>query len=388
MTVVRFAKKDLESALATTSLTIGSPTQNDFTSHLMMRGDAQNGTLDFLTTNVRFGSRVTIRAEMEDDVCFTVEGWRLRQWASAVVDDVVELHASEAGDVIIAKTQKSRVKLCGFGDMDKIRRWEEVLGDDVPAHQVDAKRLHAALSYCKNYTGEQTPALQGLSVMEVTKGTLRATDKRAIAIIDLPPIKECNLRIHGKDLGPVLSFLGSTGVVSVKDCRTALSFQREDGTVMVATKPMTPIHDVDLNLETPPHFRCVVSPSDVRSAILALAAGADRENRIVTLHLNGSSLTLKMKAATTGGDLNEVVVPASETEESGNVGFPKMGVPMDYTYLQKALSLAREGDLGLSFYVVVDPDRPHRKIGWVQINDTFGEDKYYTIIKWAMYVED
>jgi len=398
---IAVGRRDLEKAMALASLALGPSSADDFTRLVLVRvsESGPSGRIDLITSTGKLGSRVPILVETDLPVGhqFAIEGWRLKQWVASATEEVIRFRVEDKSPVR-ASTSRGSVMLPAF-DPGGFKNWETMASPmPVPSSKVDAKKLHSALSYAKSFVGESNPTNPGTAVLEVSQGTLRATDLKALAIIEVEEISRRNLRIHGKDVGAFLSFLAAVeGEVELQDHALFLVAETEAGEVFVVIRPSSDYEFPTINISTNTNdpYWVEIDPSELRSSITSLIAGAEREDHLVNLKLRKSEdltqeigLVVGMRPVVPSqGVLNEVRVGCFSSGGTPDaVPFPKSGVEVDYHYLNKLVA-GRKERIRLGFHVMIGAEA-HRKNGWVQMREERDGYRSFTLVKWARSVED
>lgn len=401
---IALTKRELDDALSFVNISLGAASSDDYTSKIYLKlvDDEDAGEQDgmalitVLATNGRMISEIPIQAKVSDSLGqkhMVFEGWRLRQWVSAVPDAPVEFESQEDESFVVARGPHGEVKFRSHEMMD-LDTWKKSYNEIQLKALVDPKRLYEALTYVKSFVGEQDAKFPGIAVVEVHNGRIMATDLTAIAAVEILPVRDMSLRIHGKDLGSVLSFLSSCGtnMIKIREDDSLTYFEREDGAMFIVSRPKFELPDINIedriSSEDPVWVK--ISPKEVRSAVMALTAGADRENHHVYFipEKDTKSVRLRMKSsAGDGSQWNEIRLVCEDVGGNGFNVFPASGAPLDYKYVISAIgSSKREEAITLGFHVMVQDTR---KTGFVRVCDHRGEhgDVYWNLIKWARYVE-
>lgn len=394
---ITFAKREMDEALRLAKISLGAASADDFTSKIVMKfADTpipqDNLMVDMVSTNGRIGTKIPVMAKVEeweegDEDTFAVEGWRLRQWVSAV-SDAITFEMVEKGQ-LKASSGSMKVKLQTF-DLTRYNEWWKEFSEEEVCARIGAKRLHSAISYLRNFVGDQDPAYPGMAVLEVKGGRFWANDPVSLAVLDIEPLQKSNLRIHGKDAGAVLSFLASCNAsqVSIQETDRFTYMMTDDGTLFAVAKPKFGVQDyeVDTTEEAPLWF--VLNPQEVRSAVMSLTSGAARENYDLYLQpsVEEGSLTMRMKSsAGDGSEWNEVkLFPEMGGDDSE---FPPQGAPIDFHYILKSIATIKNADAvktALFVHKVADA----RKTGFMRVMDNQEGDQYTTLVKWSRFVEE
>jgi hypothetical protein len=398
---IHVGRKDFEKAMALAALSLGPASSDDYTRWVLVRvsESGKPGRIDLLTSTGKTGTRIPVLVEtnLPAGTMFVVEGWRLKQWVSASSENILTFTIN-GNAPIKAATSRGSVMLPIF-DPTQFRNWEAMVSPTpVASSKINAEKLHAILTCAKNFVGDPNPTTPGISVIEVSQGTLRATDLKALVVIEAEEIAARKLRIHGKDVAAFLSFLAAIdGDVEIQDHAMFLLAEASSGEVFVVVRPSADYEFPTINnlprFNEDPYW-VEVDPSELKSGITSLVAGAEREDYLVNFKLRRSEdlaqeieLVVGMKpVVSTQGVLNEVRVGCFASGKlPGAVEFPKSGVDVDYRYINKMFS-GRKDKVRLGFHVVVSDSS--RKNGWIQMSEDREGYHIFTSVKWARSVED
>lgn len=403
---IALTKRELDEALTFVNISLGAASSDDYTSRIYIKVVEEEAEepadhdgmalITVLATNGRMISEIPIQAKVsykaEETKHMVFEGWRLRQWVSAVPNAPVEFESEDEDSYIIAKGPHGEVKFRSHQMID-LETWKESYSKIELKAVIDPKRLHEALSYVKSFVGEQDAKYPGIAVVEVQNKRLMATDLIAVAALEVKPLEDLSLRVHGKDISAVLSFLSACGTnpVKIREDDALTYFEREDGAMFIVSRPKFELPDINIGdrLQSEDPVWIKISPKEIRSAVMALTAGADRENHHVYFvpEKESKSVRLRMKSsAGDGSQWNEIRLVCEDVGGEGFGVYPATGAPLDYKYVISALgSSKREDAIVLGFHVIV---QDARKTGFVRVCDHRSEgDVYWNLIKWARFVE-
>ena len=381
---IEVAKPDLEAALQVASIGAASGS-TDLTSHYVFRL-RDDDVVEVLSNNNRLGCSMPIsgcQVEKGDNTAFTVESWRLNKWLSAVEEASLTLEFVDGS--VKATSPKGSVKFQSL-DPEQFPYWDETLTETSKSTPVNAKRLQAALSHVRLFISDKDTTTPKLAVTEIKNESLQATDKGALAVVTLPELKESNLRIHGKDLGQVVSFLGTCGdePIEVKEHDRCLFLVRPDGGTLSVGRPHHAFPDIQLDKKPDdPHF-WVLKTADLQSAINALAASASKEDTRLNFKLDGDEVLLSMKAAS--GDSVEMHLEALEKGTLGDdpTPMPEDGFGISYPYLLKLLGRYRSETIKFGLNPQADEKTNKVRGGWVRFREDRDGDDYLTLLVWLM----
>lgn len=395
---IEVAKRDLESALQVVAIGAAS-TGSDLTTHFVFR--AKEGKVEVLSNNGRLGASAPFIATVEDEGSFTVESWRLNKWVTAVQDGVLTLEDKEDKS-IVATGPKGSVKFSSL-DPGSFPYWDDQFSETEEGIRIEAKRVHAALSHVKMFISDKETTTPQLAVTEVVGASLQATDKGALAVTTLrrastrtddegnevkeykPELKGSNLRIHGKDLSHVLSFLSTCGdeAVELREHDRCLFLIREDGALLNVGRPRHAFPELDLEdqLAKDPHW-WEVKTSDLKSGILTLVASAAREERRMQLNFVHGEVTMQMAAASgSKNTLRLEALTAGSVEDA--VEMPAEGFEIAYPYLLSLLSQYKGETLVFGLNPQLN-DKGKPCGGWTKFREVRGDDEFLTLLVWVL----
>jgi DNA polymerase III sliding clamp (beta) subunit (PCNA family) len=390
---IEVAKRDLEAALQVVSISASS-TGSDLTTHFVFR--TKDDLVEVLSNNGRLGASAPFIAKAEGEGAFTVESWRLNKWIAAVEDAALVLEAKDGS--VTATSPKGSVKFQSL-DPSSFPYWDDSFDGAEEGVKLSAKRLGSALSHAKLFISDKDTTSPKLAVTEMLENNLQSTDKGALALVTLrkksgededgkatyePEMVGSNLRIHGKDLAQVLSFLSTCGdeAVQLREGDRALFLEREDGSVFNVGRPRHAFPELDMD-ESPddPHW-WQLKTSDLKGSIGALAAAAAREDRRMTFNFADGMVSMEMTA--TSGSKNILhLEPLSHGSLEGATPMPEDGFEISYPYLLSLLSQYKDDTITFGLHPQVDDAGKHRG-GWTRFREERGDDYFVTLLVWLI----
>jgi len=377
---IEVAKSDLESALQVVSIgTSGSGT--DLTTHFVFRTkDDQTSVLSY---NGRLGASIPFVCNASTDEgddapdAFTIESWRLQQWLKAVDDAALTLELD--GGIVSATSPSGTVQFRSL-DPSAFPFWDKTLKAAKKTMTIEARRFHAALSHVKSFVSSADTTRPEMAVTEARDGSLWATDTAALTIVTLEEFEKTNLRIHGKDIPSVLSFLLLVGdaKVEVLEHKRSLFIQRDDGGVLSVGRPTTAFLELEDIEDVEDSHWWNIGTKDLDRAIQQLSASAAKEDFKITFNFDpGARKVLTSMTADSGSTITlDLECPEYGSKEEAEIGLPKDGWDVEYPYLQRILSSYRGGKT-LKFGL-----NPAEEGGWTRFVEDREGDKYLTILVW------
>jgi DNA polymerase III sliding clamp (beta) subunit (PCNA family) len=387
---IEVAKRDLEAALQVATIAMASGQTTDLTSHYLFR--VKGGEAEILTASHRTfcGTPLTCRVAGEDGA-FSIEGWRLRQWLKAVGDVAVSFKHEDG--VTHAATPRGKMSFASL-DPDKFPFFETNLKEAVETGSVTCGRLCQVLGYVQPFILDRENTHPQMSLTEAKEGNLYATDLVAMTMIRLTDPKEdgeapltlgeSELRVHVKDVSPVIGFLrlsteSNVKVLEHKD--VCVMFQREDGSILGAARPQNgfPRFPKDVSVDTEDDIYWVVSVDELKSAIVWLCAGAKLREDKVWFRWADNTLNLSMEASSGG----EVKLPIEAVEHEGLDKLPSTGFRLPHSYVTEIISHFDDETVRFGITAKTDDDGNQTGKGYVRFGHEAGGDKYMTLVAWS-----
>lgn len=393
----KVAKRDLEAALNVVAGSLAK-TGSDISTHYLFRvtdpseGETAHG-VEVLTYAGRVFSSCPLIASVsniQDDGkrAFTVEAKRLNQWLQNVQDAALEFTLD--GSEVVAKAPKGKQTFQSL-DPDSFPYWDKLLKKAEVKATLPADRLSSALSYSKLFASDRESSHPELCVCEVkpqevdetgkvTKegGILYSTDKKAVTLIRIAGMEESGMRIHAKDAGGFLSFLGTFDGTSVEVLEHARSliFRRKDGAIFGETRFQTGFPGLNIKMDDEDQHLWVLSKDEIEEAIGFLVAGAAWEDNRLRFKPGKKDGEVILSMASVTGKITELELEAikmSSVDDAPEV--PEEGFAIDHFCLAKVLNWWK--DDAVKFGISVMGNR-----GYVRFVVEQGNDKYLTIIAW------
>lgn len=375
---IEAAKSDFEVALKVASMTVG--TGSDLSSHYLFR--VQGGQAEVLSYNLRVFSRAPIKATTDGDGAFTVEAWRLDKWIASVGDGVLTLSADENGGVL-AKGPRSRIKLRSL-DASRFPYWDGLLDHAEEQGESDPASLYRAFDLTKLFVSTEDTTRPNICQTEITDSVLMATNRGAVALIEIKDLPNLNLRISGKDLPVVAKFLSdkvtAQSDVTVKTASrpdqtgsAAALFCRDDGSYVGVSRPALALPKIPIEKETP-QATLTLDVEEFQKAVGVLLCSAPKGHGMASFSVKDDALVVSMPSEAGGEDTYPMVV--SQAQGMGDLSFT-----MDYHYIKAIADLFDLDTLSLGVH-------QRGKGGYVSFahEDEGATDEsgnhYYTLILW------
>jgi DNA polymerase III sliding clamp (beta) subunit (PCNA family) len=371
------SKRDLEAALKVVSHTV-SMGGSDISAHYLFRQtQAGSKTLEVLAYNGRvFASCPVVASFEEEGKSFTVEAKRVHYLLGAVPDDaVLKVSSTGAGEATISTGRGKNV--FASLDPDLFPYWDELLANSTGTAVLPADRLHAALSHAKSFIYDQEAKAPHLCVAEFRKGCLYSTDQMAVSIVKVDGMEGAAIRILGKDVGAVTSFLSSfkEDLVEVWESDRAMFLKRGDGAVFGESKFASRFPDIAVDWSIEDDHWIDLPRVEIANAVKFLASGARWEDTLLRMIVGDGSVTLSMIAANGKPITLDVKAVAQGTRDGDVPALPKEGFPISNAYVSNLLA-------NFSGETVRFGISKKGKGGWVRVKDERGKDTYLTTVAW------
>lgn len=393
----KVAKRDLDAALNVVGGSLSS-SGSDISTHFLFRvvdppEEGDDYGVEVLTYSGRIFSSCPLIASVKDvpddgKKAFTVEAKRLKQWLNHVADAALEFTLD--GVEVVAKAPKGKQTFQSL-DPDSFPFWDKMLQKAEVKATLPADRMSAALSYSKLFASDRESSHPELCVCEVrpaevdddgniTKegGILYSTDKKAVTLIRVEGLSESAMRIHAKDSGGFLSFLGTfDGTdVEVLEHPRSLIFRRRDGAVFGETRFQTGFPGLNIKMDDADQHQWVLSKDEVTEAIGFLVSGAAWEDNRLRFKPGKTEGKVILSMASVTGKTTELELDAIEMsviEDAPEV--PTEGFAIDHFCLAKVLNWWKDDALRVGISIMGNR-------GYVRFVVEQGNDKYLTIIAW------
>ena len=304
---IEVAKIDLESALAVSTLTVGSGT--DLSSHYLFRKTGAG--VEILSYDMRTFSGIPLKCISEGEDSFTVEAWRLDKWLSGVADGVLTI-TSDANGEVTAKGTKGRIRLRSL-DPSKFPYWDRLYSDAKVDGTIVPSTLNRAINVSKCFVSTDDTQKPEICQIEAINGTLWSTDRRALSHVRVA-MPELNMRIPGKDIPTITKFLSLkdtlngdvtllTSERSANDGGGACAFiRRADGGYIGVSRPNAPFPKLDVNPENNDESSFVLDLVDFKSAVSVLSASAPKNHETIRLRYLDGRVVASMPSDAGGED--------------------------------------------------------------------------------------
>jgi DNA polymerase III sliding clamp (beta) subunit (PCNA family) len=377
---IEVAKEDLGTALQVTNTSINSGQGSDISNHFLFRTVGEN-EVEVLSYNGRIFSSCPLICQAEGEGSFTVEGKRLSKWMQVIPDNVVVTLEFEDG-VVLASTEKGPVQFQSL-DPSSFPFWDETLKEVKEVISMDAQRLKKILTNAKAFVSDQESRSPQLCVVEARDGVLYSADRMCVSAIWVEGLGESKLRIHGKDIAPITSFLSSVkedvggGKVDVLEHERVLILRRADGAMIGESRFSADFPDLGIKREGDDVYWFEVSKEELDFSIQYMVPCMVKDD--FRLRFTAVEGNLRMFVKTTSGEEISQVITCHEKSDN----FDKMGeFNLSYPTVLKVLG-AYEAET-VRFGVNPKANKPGS--GWIRFREERDGDDYLNILAW-LYVK-
>lgn len=313
-------KGDLDATVQVAAIAIGGGSDDaEIAGHFLFR--YRGGLLEVLGSN---GGRLVAGgpvagALVEDGTegqAFTAPAWRVREWLSAVGKDDEEIKLIHENGVTKAVSKRGSGK---FGSLDpkNFPVIDNTLRDATEVGTVESARLTRILSYARQFVSDQETRHPPLVAVENRNGVLHSTDSVGVVMIKSPILEKSTLRVHGKDVSPLLSFLAFKGSEEVKlmEHDLCLIAQRGDKHFIAVGRWMHEFPMLKIDRDAAPKCKFSLPTEDLVGAIKYLGAFAKKDDTHLHFRFEDGNIVLSMESAS--GDEEQAEQPIACIDPEG-----------------------------------------------------------------------
>ena len=251
--------------------------------------------------------------------------------------------------------------------------WDQLWSSANETGKVRADQLRAAINHSRPFISDDDTKNPKLCVVECIEGTLRCTDLTAMSQTAVPGMTDVTVRLHGKDLGAINSFLAlqSDGEVTVYESDRAQFFASLDGKGAVFGESRPNAQFPNVGVDDTYTEKWNLDRNELLTAVKFLVAGASWDDNTLAIERNGEDVTLSMKSCS-GEVLTQTIESVIEHKSDDDT----FGFQISRLHFQRLLGLCNEDS------VVLRSTRKD-KAGWITVieepDDGF---KFSTAITW------
>jgi hypothetical protein len=381
-------KRNLDAAIQVATLALGSGEDSNIETHYLIRHNTKTGGTSVLGHGKRLLAEAPLlECVVETDAttdydAITVPGWRLRTWLSAITDGDEDLTIERLSDGTLKGTAKRGSGKFGSLNPKDWRYWDDTFADAKKVASIKGSHFINILTYVKSFVSDQETRSPAIVAVECRDGVLSATDSVGVAVITAPALKDSTLRVHGKDIPTLISFLGLAGDTDVEllEHDRCLFLKLADGRVFGAGRwvhqfPHLTSLDPDPSKPSKGSFR--LNTADMLGAMKYLLAFAQKDDGDIHFSYGDNKVTLSMRSGSGSKEYDTQVLDCIEStgmdaiKAEGHEGFT-----LTKRYVESVATAF--GEETMLFRVDVT-----KKNGYVSFFHDRDGDSYYTVIVWV-----
>lgn len=325
---IKVKKRNLETAIQFVTIALGSGDDTNLCTYYLLRYQAENTNLSVFAQN---GGRISAQAPLieaiveaaDGDEEFTIPGGRLRSFLSTIKNGEEEVTIKFSDNILKISSKRGAGQLPTI-DPKGWPHWKEALAEAKTVATMNCMVLSNALSYAKTFVSDQETRQPSIVALDCKKGVLSATDSVGVALIKVPGLIDSNLRVHGKDVPAILSFLGLKGSddVEIREQDRSLFLVRGDGSLMGITRwiydfPVLKSLHTDRNLQSKCFFS--LKRDDVIEGIKFISVFAkEKDDRLQCSYENGK-VTFSMESGAGSKEGDEQVLSCVEEDNMSSL---------------------------------------------------------------------
>lgn len=372
--MIKIAKNDLEAALKVVSSTVGS-NGAEISGHYLFRYKA--GVLTVLSFNNRTFSScpVVCSSDVEGDVMFTSEAWRVQDLLNAVPAGTV-LNFEPNGSEVVVSGARGKLEFSSLNP-SSFPFWDDLLAEAKETARVPAHRLKRAFDHAAMFISNDEQRVAFLCVAEFRNGLLYSTDQIAVSTVKVPGMENSAIRVHEKNIAALRSFLDSAKEteISVLEHDRSLFIVRADGATFGESRFGSRFPDFDINWDLEDDHKWTVNKESFIGNVKFLRCAAVKNDVKLSIKAEGTG-RLDMAMKSQSGKPNHVSLE-SAVLSSKNEALPLPETGVDVSHRHLGLTMAVHGGdrvtLGVS---------KRDKGGWVRVRDERDGNTYLTTIAW------
>ena len=321
-------------------------------------------------------------AVVEDGVdgqAFTAPAWRVREWLAAIGNNDEEISLVHEKGATKALSKRGSGK---FGSLDPkgFPIVDDTLRDAVDVGSMDATRLTGVLSYARQFVSDQETRHPPLVAVECREGILNATDSVGVVMVSSPILAKSGLRVHGKDVTQLLSFLSLKGSeeISLLEHPSLLVVRRADNHFIGIAKWIHEFPKLKIKKDEPPRCWFSVPTADLTVAIKYLGAFAKKDDNNLHIRFDDGQVFLSVDSASGDEERAEQPIPCVEHDGMNLLaedGYSEFMVSKRYVNILAAA--ATEGAplrFGINWV---------KNNGYITVTRESNGDEFFTLVVWT-----
>jgi hypothetical protein len=323
---ITISTQDLKEALNISQNTLGS--SSDITSHFIFHKEGTGASVLSCSPPRTFSKIPLLGATVVDEGDFSLDGKRTLKAISAVsgVLNVEHTESESSQGEVSFKAEKGSLTLNSLNP-ESFPPWLDKLNEAEGDKEVSANVLYDTFNTLKSYISNDDGRRPELAMLVVEEGKAYACDGFGLALARHNDFNGLNLKVHFKDINPLLKFLKAHEgqMIKMKSGAQATFYCAEEGAVfgtmdLPYTFPSAVSTQYAEAFDWVPRRVWRITKDSVNSAINFLSAGADATDFKITLsHSEGDLLPPRMEMRPSSGKGNlsyNLEVPPFEHEET------------------------------------------------------------------------
>lgn len=360
---IQVAKQDLEGALQVVNASLGSGSADDISAHYVFRAKQIDGQwkAEVLTYTGRlcagapFVAKVEGVDDGEENMAFTIDGWRLKDLMKLIPEGVLEFEFEGAETVYTGPGSTKGTLRYQSLNPAKYPFWDQGFEDAESVATVPAATLKRAFNLARLFVmgKDEETKRPDLTVFEARKGFLQATNTKTVVLVELPELTKSTLRVHRDDASKLVSFLDTAGdgEVEIHESDQALYLQRGDGAVLGEYKFNVRFPDnlKVSKIEEDPHW-IEFEVEAFKTAIGYLLTAAGRDDNRIRIKPGQKDIVVSMELASKDGDARETIPLLGSGSKADANPLSDSGFLLDRNELKQFFSVYTEDNLRLGLH--------------------------------------
>lgn len=376
MATIKIAKSDFESALKVVGNTVTAG-GSDISTHYLFR--VAGGKLSLLSYSGRvFSSCPVVATSDTEETLFTAEAWRIGAMLNATPNNTV-LTLIQNGSEVKVQTDRGKIELSSL-DPSLFPFWDTILGEAKETAKISADRLKKAYAHARMFVSTDEQRSPHLCVAEFREGCLYSTDQTGVSTIRVQGMEKSSLRVHGKDIGNLISFLDSAKGqdVTILEHERALFVVRADGAVFGETVFSHPFPAFSVSWELADDHTWEFFTEEFANNVRFLISGAAKGDPKILLAPKVGVKGATMTMTSVGGKPMTVDLPLqNQSSLDEAAALPEGGFHISHPHFTLTL-----GDFDGSLVSIGISKRGKGGGGWVRVREDRGGDIFLTTIAW------
>jgi DNA polymerase III sliding clamp (beta) subunit (PCNA family) len=380
---IKATKKELDFALQIASIGVASGDDSDIRTHFLFR--VKDGQVQVVSNN---GNRTTASAVItgatvvdgQEGDSFTAPSWRVRKFVGLVKNDDEEITLSFADGLTKATCKRGTGKWGSLNPKD-FRLTDKTFADAKKVTTAPLARLANILSYNRNFVSEQENKNPNLVATECRDGVFFATDSQGVSLVTSPVFANSSLRIHGKDIPAIITFLSIKGVeeVEVFEHENVMFFRRPDAVEGLLGVSRWTQEFPNLRLDKNEADKCwfSIDVEALKDAMEFLGAFAQKDDSQLRFRFEKDEVVVSMASGAGSDEDDNQVLPLIESEGMENLSAEGY---TGFTLMKRFVEIA--ADTHLTDKKIRFGVNWVKKNGYVTLRREQNGDEFFTLIMW------